>query len=58
MPEVGYKLNQVEFFGDPHTSLMTKKQAEFFSFLYSASGTDRGHNIISVGGQSIDFSEN
>lgn len=56
MLEIGHKLHQVEFFGDPHTSLMTKKQAEFFSFLYSASGTDRGHNSICIGGQSMDFS--
>lgn len=41
MPEIGHKVNQVEFFGDPHTSLMMKE-------------TDRGHNIITVGGQSID----
>lgn len=30
MPEIGHKVHQVEFFGDPHASLMTKKQAEFY----------------------------
>lgn len=41
MPEIGHKLHQVEFFGDPHTSLMTKKQTVFLFSIFSQRNRQR-----------------